>query len=88
MEHYEHNEHKDIESILQEHYEDEIEGACDYAKLAEKYPEYAKDFWALGREEVTHADHFRTLLRHHGHEFSDEHEGKWHRVLKKYGFER
>jgi hypothetical protein len=80
--------HKGLEEVLVERFEEELEDACEYAKLAEKYPDAAKDFYAIGREEVTHADHLHTLLRHHAHEFSDEHEAKWHRVLRKYGFEK
>jgi hypothetical protein len=84
MDHYE----KDEEHVLLDRYAEEMEDACKYAHLAKEHPEYEKDFLAIGREEVTHADHLRTLLRHHGHEFSDEHEGKWHRILQKYGFEK
>lgn len=80
--------HKGLEEILVERFEEELEDACEYAHLAHEHPEYEKDFFAIGREEVTHAHHLFTLLRQHGHELSDEHEAKWHRVLRKYGFEK
>lgn len=85
---YKEHEHKPLEEVVLHHFAEEMEDACEYAHLAEMYPEDAKDFWAIGREEVTHAHHLFTLLRQHGHELSDEHEAKWHRVLRKYGFEK
>ena len=78
MDHYE----KDEEHVLLDRYAEEMEDACKYAHLAKEHPEYEKDFLAIGIEEVTHADPLRTLLRPPGHEFSAEHEGKWHRILQ------
>lgn len=82
------NVHKSLEEVLAHHFEEELEDACEYARLAEKYPEDEKDFWAIGREEVTHAHHLKNLLDRHGHDFKDEHLAKWHRVLHKYGYEK
>lgn len=81
-------EHKSLSDILLHHFAEEMEDACEYAHLAEEYPAEAEDFWAIGREEVTHAHHLKKLLDHHGHEFSDEHIAKWHKILHKYGFEK
>lgn len=88
MEYKNENENKSIEHVLVHRFEEELEDACEYAHLAHEHPEYEKDFLAIGREEVTHAHHLFTLLRQHGHELSDAHEAKWHRVLRKYGFEK
>lgn len=84
---YEHHEHKDKHHVILERYEEELEDACTYARLAEEYPDESVGFWLIGRDEVTHAEHLREILEEHDHEFSDEHERKWHHVLKKYGFE-
>lgn len=90
MEHYEHehHEHKHKGEVLIERFEEELEDACEYAKLAEEHPECAKLFHAIGREEVTHAYHLRDEILKMGHEIPDEHEVKWHKVLRKYGWEK
>ena len=97
MEHYEeHEEHKHYDhherkhkkkEILIERFEEELEDACEYHELAEEYPECAHLFRRIGREEITHAYHLREKLLGMGHEFSEEHEEKWHKVLRKYGWE-
>lgn len=83
-----HAEHVDKEKILLDRYEEELEDACEYARLAEEMPGCADLLHAIGREEVTHAYHLRERLHKMGHKFADEHELKWHKVLKKYGWEK
>lgn len=85
---HDHHEHEDLHHVLLDRYEEELEDACTYARLAEEHPEEAVGFNSIGREEVTHAIFLRKELEDLGHEFSEEHEKKWHRVLKKYGFEK
>ena len=87
MEYKEHEHHGLMKELL-EHFEEELEDACEYAKLADEYPEEYVGFHSIGREEVTHAIFIHDELVDMGHEFSDEHKHKWHHVLKKYGFER
>ena len=86
-EHKEHEHHEDKMHILLERFEEELEDACEYLKLAEEMPEEAIGLELIGRDEVTHANHLHDILEEHGHEFSEEHKKKWHHVLKKYGFE-
>ena len=94
MEHYDHHEHHEhrerhhekMEELI-ERFEEEIEDACEYYELADEYPECAHLFHKIGREEVTHAYHLREKLLEMGHEFSEEHKEKWHKVLRKYGWE-
>ena len=94
MEHYEHHEHhghrerhhEKTEELI-EHFEEELEDACEYYELADEYPECAHLFHRIGREEVTHAYHLREKLLEMGHDFSEEHKEKWHKVLRKYGWE-
>lgn len=71
-----------------EHFREELEGACEYAKFAEEQPENAQAFWAMGRDEISHANFFKHQIENHGFELTDDLEGKWHRVLKKYGYEK
>ena len=80
--------HADKVKRLLEQYEDELEEAEEYAELAEEMPGCAELMHAIGREEVTHAYHLRDKLLKMGHEFADDHESKWHKVLKKYGWEK
>ena len=82
------NEHKSLDEVLMHHLEEEMEDACEYARLAEEYPVDEKDFWMIGLEEVTHARHLKMLLERHGHHLSDEHVAKWHRIMHKYGLEK
>ncbi len=86
----EHKEHghreKKIHTLL-ERFEEELEDACEYLKLAEEMPEEAIGLELIGRDEVTHARFLHDVLEECGHEISEEHEKKWHHVLKKYGFE-
>jgi hypothetical protein len=87
--HYDHHERKHKKKeILIERFEEELEDACEYHELAEEYPECAHLFRRIGREEITHAYHLREKLLGMGHEFSEEHEEKWHKVLRKYGWEK
>lgn len=86
-EHEHHEHHEDKMHILLERFEEELEDACEYLKLAEEMPEEAIGLELIGRDEVTHANHLHDILEEHGHEFSEEHEKKWHHVLKKYGWE-
>lgn len=80
--------HADKVKRLLEQYEDELEEAEEYAELAEEMPGCAELMHAIGREEVTHAYHLRDKLIKMGHEFAEDHESKWHKVLKKYGWEK
>jgi ribonucleotide reductase beta subunit family protein with ferritin-like domain len=84
---YGHAEHKDKHHVILERYEEELEDACEYARLAEEMPEESVGLLAIGRDEVTHANYLREILEEHDHVFSEEHEKKWHHVLKKYGWE-
>lgn len=80
--------HADKIKTLLERYEEEIEDAEEYEELAEEMPGCAKLFRTIGNEEVTHAYHLRDKLLKMGHEFAGEHESKWHKVLKEYGWEK
>ena len=90
-EHHEEHKHRDRhlekKELLLEHFEEEVKDACEYYALAEEYPECAHLFRRIGREEITHAYHLREKLLVMGHDFSEEHEEKWHKVLRKYGWE-
>jgi uncharacterized protein YeaO (DUF488 family) len=77
---------KKIHTLL-ERFEEEMEDACEYVRLAEEMPEEAVGLWLIGRDEVTHARFMHEVLEEYGHELSEEHEKKWHHVLKKYGLE-
>ena len=56
-----HHEHADMLEVLAEHFEEEIEDACEYAKLAEEYHDEHIALWELGREEATHANYLHSL---------------------------
>jgi hypothetical protein len=86
-EHHEHHENKSRTDILLERFEEEIEDACEYHRLAEEYPKCAHLFHKIGREEITHAYHLRERLLEMEHVFSEEHDEMWHKVLRKYGWE-
>ena len=83
---HEHHEHEEKFKMLTERYEEEVEDAHEYYELSEKYPECAPLFYKIGSEEVTHAYHLREKLLERGHVFSAEHEAKWHKVLREYGW--
>jgi hypothetical protein len=89
MEHenHEHHEHKNKIEVFLERFEEEIEDACEYHRLAEEYPKCAHLFHKIGREEITHAYHLRERLLEMEHVFSEEHDEMWHKVLRKYGWE-
>ena len=89
MEHYEHehHEHKHKGEVLIERFEEELEDAHEYHELAEKYPECSDLMHALGREEVTHAYYIKMKLENIGHEIPDELMAKWHKALRRYGWE-
>ena len=80
------NEHPDLEKALLEHFEDELEGACEYDKLAEAHPHMAGVYHAIARDELSHADFFRREMHDHGYHLPHDLEEEWHRMLKKYGY--
>jgi hypothetical protein len=80
------HEHKTMIETLAEHFEEEIEDACEYAHLSEEYPHEAIAFWELGREEATHANYMHTLLEKHGYEFPEEHLKKFYKMMRKFHF--
>lgn len=83
-----HHEHADMLEVLAEHFEEEIEDACEYAKLAEEYHDEHIALWELGREEATHANYLHSVLERHHHHFNEEHLEKFHKMMRKFGFEK
>jgi hypothetical protein len=79
---------KDLVRVAAEHFAEEIEDASEYAHLAEQFEDEPQLFWELGREEATHANYLHSLLEKHGYNISVEHKEKFHRMMKKYHFER
>jgi uncharacterized protein YabN with tetrapyrrole methylase and pyrophosphatase domain len=79
-------EHPNTEKALLEHFEDELEGACEYDKLAEAHPHMAGVYHAIARDELSHADFFRREMKEHGYHLPEELEVRWHNMLKKYGY--
>lgn len=79
-------EHPNTERALLEHFEDELEGACEYDKLAEAHPHMAGVYHAIARDELSHADFFRREMKEHGYHLPEELEARWHNMLKKYGY--
>jgi uncharacterized protein YabN with tetrapyrrole methylase and pyrophosphatase domain len=79
-------EHPNTEKALLEHFEDELEGACEYDKLAEAHPHMAGVYHAIARDELSHADFFRREMKEHGYHIPEELEARWHKMLKKYGY--
>lgn len=79
-------EHPNTERALLEHFKDELEGACEYDKLAEAHPHMAGVYHAIARDELSHADFFRREMKDHGYHLPEELEVRWHNMLKKYGY--
>ena len=82
------HEHKDLVKVIAEHFEEEIEDACEYAKLAEEFSDEQIALWELGREEATHANYLHNVLKRHNYHIPEEHEEKFHRMMRKFHFER
>ena len=79
-------EHPNTERALLEHFKDELEGACEYDKLAEAHPHMAGVYHAIARDELSHADFFSREMKEHGYHIPEELEARWHNMLKKYGY--
>ena len=82
------HEHRDLVKVIAEHFEEEIEDACEYAHLAEEFPDEQIALWELGREEATHAWYMHDVLERHHYNFSEEHLEKFHRMMRKFHFEK
>lgn len=80
--------HPDIKEALTERFEEEIEDAEEYYELAEAHPSTAYAYYVLAREELSHANFFRSELHDRGFHLPEELEKKWHHVLKLLGFEK
>lgn len=78
---------------LVEQYEEEVQGACEYWRLAELASETGQNYLANGlysisQQEMKHANFLREYLEHkevYDPESHPEIESKWKNMLKRYG---
>jgi ferritin len=79
-----------------EHFEDEMEDACEYLKKAEAaksegHHYLANGLFLMAEDEYSHAkflrDYLITKKVYHDHEHHEELEAKWHRLRQRLGYE-
>ena len=83
---------KDMLHVIAEHFEEEIEDACEYARLSEEYEHHDRKvaiaLWQLGREEATHANYLHSVLEKHHHPISEQLNEHFHKMMRKFHFEK